>query len=87
MSLFPDFFQRLKFSPTRSEIPWRFPDIVQFCPLTISWSVATMKRISLTLFAYITPAAKWFEEMVYGQNQLWSIYNSSATGRSVARFE
>ena len=87
MSLFPDFFQRLEFSLTRSEIPWLFPDIEEFFPLAIFWPVATMKRISFTLFAYIMPATQWFEEMVYVQNQLWSAYNSSATGRSVSRFE
>ena len=87
MSLFPDFFQRLKFSVTRSEIPWLSPNIEECFPLAIFWPVATMTRIPFTLFAYIMPAAKWFEEMVYVQNQLWSVYNSSATGRSVPRFE
>jgi len=85
MSLFPDFFQRLKFSLTRSVIPWPFPDIEEFFPLAIFLPVATMTRISFTLFAYIMTAAKWFEEMVYVQNQLRSVYNSSAKGRSVPK--
>ena len=30
MSLFPDFFQRCKFSLTQSEIPWLFSDLEEF---------------------------------------------------------
>ena len=77
MSLFPDFFQKLKFSVTRSEILWLSLTLKSFFPLAVFWPVATMIRISFTLFAYIMPAAKWFEEMVYVQNHLWSVYNSS----------
>ena len=53
ISLFPDFFQRLKFSLTRSEIPWLFRDLEEILfSLTISWPVATMTPWQLTLGAH-----------------------------------
>ena len=43
ISLFPDLFQRLQFSLTRTEIPWLFRDLEEILfSLTISWPVTTM---------------------------------------------
>ena len=45
---FPWLFLKWQVSLTQHKIPWHFPDVEDFFPLSISWPVATMDMLIIT---------------------------------------